>query len=136
MRDTLKALDAAASRAAPVDRQGLGLLRGNLDQAIQAYEGAVAFMLEHAQTNIRAVYAASVPYLMLAGIVHGGWQMARAALACLRYLADGGSDPFYRAKLSTALFYGAQILPRALSLSVAVRAGDVAAVCGAQANIT
>jgi len=135
MRDTLKALDAAASRAAPDDRAGLSLLRGNLDQAIQAYDVAVAFILEHAQSNIRAVFAASVPYLMLAGVVHGGWQMARAALACQRQLAEGATDPFYRAKLSTALFYGAQILPRALSLSAAVRAGDVADACGAQANI-
>ncbi|CAP42241.1 acyl-CoA dehydrogenase [Bordetella petrii] len=135
MRDTLKALDAAATRAAPAERAGLSLLRGNLDQAIQAYDGAVAFILEYAQSNIRAVFAASVPYLMLAGIVHGGWQMARAALACQRQLAEGSTDPFYRAKLSTALFYGAQILPRALSLSAAVRAGDVADACGAQANI-
>ena len=135
MRDTLKALDAAAARAAPAERAGLSLLRGNLDQAIQAYDGAVAFILEYAQSNIRAVFAASVPYLMLAGIVHGGWQMARAALACQRQLAEGSTDPFYRAKLSTALFYGAQILPRALSLSAAVRAGDVADACGAQANI-
>jgi len=135
MRDTLKALDAAAARAAPAERAGLSLLRGNLDQAIQAYDGAVAFILEYAQSNIRAVFAASVPYLMLAGIVHGGWQMARAALACQRQLAEGSTDPFYRAKLSTALFYGAQILPRALSLSAAVRAGDVADACGAQADI-
>ncbi|MBO9352628.1 acyl-CoA dehydrogenase [Bordetella petrii] len=135
MRDTLKALDAAASRAQPADRGALTLLRVNLDQAVQAYDGAVAFILEHAQSNIRAVYAASVPYLMLAGIVHGGWQMARAALACQQQLAEGTTDPFYRAKLSTALFYGAQILPRALSLSAAARAGDVADACAAQAHI-
>jgi len=135
MRDTLKALDAAAGRAQPDDRAGLSLLRGNLDQAIQAYEGAVAFILEHAQSNIRAIYAASVPYLMLAGIVHGGWQMARAALACHQQLAEGTTDPFYRTKLSTALFYGAQILPRALALSAAARAGDVADACGAHSDI-
>src|SRR5690606_7549516 len=104
MRDTLKTLDTETGRADAADREGLYLLRDNLDQAIQAYDGAVAFILEHAQSNIRAVYAASVPYLMLAGTVHGGWQMARAALACRRQLAEGSTDPFYRAKLATALF--------------------------------
>ena len=135
MRDTLKTLDTETGRADAADREGLYLLRDNLDQAIQAYDGAVAFILEHAQSNIRAVYAASVPYLMLAGTVHGGWQMARAALACRRQLAEGSTDPFYRAKLATALFYGAQVLPRALSLSAAVRAGTVADACGAQSDI-
>ncbi|MCD0503193.1 acyl-CoA dehydrogenase [Bordetella petrii] len=135
MRDTLKVLDSAAGRVEAADRAGLSLLRGNLDQAIQAYEGAVAHILEHAQSNIRAVYAASVPYLMLAGIVHGGWQMARAALACHQQLAEGSTDPFYRSKLSTAVFYGGQILPRALALSAAVRASDVADACAAQSDI-
>src|SRR5690606_8667588 len=97
---------------------------------------AVGFILEQAQSNIRAVYAASVPYLMLAGIVHGGWQMARAALVCQRQLAGGATDPFYRDKLSTALFYGAQILPRALALSASVRAVAVAEHCGAGSDIT
>jgi len=113
----------------------LSLLRDNLDLAIQGYDAAVAFILEHAQSNVRAIYAASVPYLMLAGIVHGGWQMARAALVCQRHLIEGATDPFYRSKLSTALFYGAQVLPRALSLSAAVRSADVANSCGAQSNI-
>ncbi|WP_026639350.1 acyl-CoA dehydrogenase [Bordetella petrii] len=136
MRETLKALDAAVGRAPATGRDSLGLLRVNFDQAIQAYEGAVAFILEHAQSNIRAVYAGSVPYLMLAGVVHGGWQMARAALVCQQQLADGSSDPFYRSKLATALFYGAQILPRAQALSAAVQAGHIADACAAQADIT
>lgn len=136
MRETLKALDAAVGRAPATRRDSLGLLRVNFDQAIQAYEGAVAFILEHAQSNIRAVYAGSVPYLMLAGVVHGGWQMARAALVCQQQLADGSSDPFYRSKLATALFYGAQILPRAQALSAAVQAGHIADACAAQADIT
>ncbi|CAM4144909.1 acyl-CoA dehydrogenase [Bordetella muralis] len=135
MKDTLQTLHTAAARAEPDDRAGLNLLRDNLDLAIQGYDAAVTFILEQAQSNVRAIYAASVPYLMLAGIVHGGWQMARAALVCQRQLAEGTTDPFYRSKLSTALFYGAQILPRALALSASVRAGVVANRCGAQSDI-
>src|SRR5690606_32411894 len=131
MKDTLQTLHTVATRAQPDDRAGLNLLRDNLDLAIQGYDAAVAFILAQAQSNVRAIYAASVPYLMLAGIVHGGWQMARAALVCQRQLAGGSKDPFYRSKLSTALFYGAQVLPRALALSAAVRAGDVVNSCGA-----
>lgn len=136
MRDTLKAVEAEVARADEADRAGLRLLRDNLDQAIQAYEHAVGFILENASSNVRAVFAGSVPYLMLAGTVLGGWQMARAALACRRKLAArADADPFYRHKLATALFYGAHILPRALALSSAVRSSDVADACAAQADI-
>ncbi|CFW28833.1 acyl-CoA dehydrogenase [Bordetella pertussis] len=135
MRDTLKAVAAEAQRADTADHTALRVLRDNFDQAIQSYEGAVEFILAHAASNVRAVYSSSVPYLMLAGVVHGGWQMARAALACRRHLAAGSGDAFHRHKLGTALFYGAHILPRALALAAAVRAGDVADSCGSMADI-
>ncbi|MNL67237.1 hypothetical protein D3C87_1918020 [compost metagenome] len=61
--------------------------------------------------------------------------MARAVLACRRHLAAGSSDPFHKSKIATGLFYAAHILPRALALSAAVRAGVVADACGADANI-
>ncbi|ADP15076.1 acyl-CoA dehydrogenase, middle domain protein 5 [Achromobacter xylosoxidans A8] len=135
MRETLRAVETEAKRASAGEQEGLRLLRDNLDSAIQAYEAGVAFILEQSPTNIRAVYSSSVPYLMLAGVVHGGWQMARAVLACRRHLAAGSTDPFHTAKLATGLFYGAHILPRALALSAAVRAGVVADACGASLNI-
>jgi len=56
-------------------------------------------------------------------------------LVCRRRLAGGSTDPFHREKLATGLFYAAHILPRALALSAAVRAGVVADACGAAANI-
>ncbi|MBB1625507.1 acyl-CoA dehydrogenase [Achromobacter sp. UMC71] len=135
MRETLRAVEAESSRASALERDGLRLLRDNLDSAIQAYEAGVEFILAQSAANIRAVYSSSVPYLMLAGVVHGGWQMARAVLACRKRLAGGSTDPFHREKMATGLFYAAHILPRALALSAAVRAGVVADACGADANI-
>jgi hypothetical protein len=135
MRETLRAVEAESTRAAAPERDALRLLRDNLDGAIQAYEAGVGFILEQSAANVRAVFSSSVPYLMLAGVVHGGWQMARAVLACRRHLAAGSSDPFYKSKIATGLFYAAHILPRALALSAAVRAGVVVDACGADANI-
>jgi len=106
-----------------------------LDGALQAYEAGVGFILEQSAANIRAVYSSSVPYLMLAGVVHGGWQMARAVLACRKHIAAGSTDPFHKSKIATGLFYAAHILPRALALSAAVRAGVVADACGAASDI-
>jgi len=49
-----------------------------------------------------------------AGIVVGGWQMARAALiAEQKRKAGSGDTKFYAAKVSTARFYAEHILPQA-----------------------
>ncbi|AZY52156.1 acyl-CoA dehydrogenase [Bordetella avium] len=124
MRDTLRALEA--EQADEASGEGLQRLREHFAEAIDAYEEAVVFVLQHAASEVRAVFFGSVPYLMLAGVTHGGWQMARAALASYRRIAEGSNDVFYRNKLGTALFYGAHILPRARALGSAVRAGRVA----------
>jgi 3-(methylthio)propanoyl-CoA dehydrogenase len=62
------------------------------------------------------VFAGSVPYLMLAGNVVAGWQMARALIAAEQRLADGDDAAFMRAKIATARFYADHILSRARSL--------------------
>ncbi|MFU1915025.1 acyl-CoA dehydrogenase [Bordetella avium] len=133
MRDTLRALEA--EQADEASGEGLQRLREHFAEAIDAYEEAVVFVLQHAASEVRAVFFGSVPYLMLAGVTHGGWQMARAALASYRRIAEGSNDVFYRNKLGTALFYGAHILPRARALGSAVRAGRVAELSAGLADV-
>src|SRR5579863_7696143 len=71
--------------------------------------------------------AVSVPYLKLCGYVIAGWLMARAAdLAAAR--ADGPEGEFYAAKLRTAAFYAAQVLPTAIALARVVQAGGASVV--------
>lgn len=126
MRQTLAELDAAAAEKTK-DSQALGLIRQRLDEAVTAYEEAVAHVLEHAREHIRGVFMGSVPLLMLAGLVHGGWQLARSALAVHRFELAGDANSFHHRKFATALFHAAQLLPRAQAYRDAVLAGDVAA---------
>ncbi|OZI61516.1 acyl-CoA dehydrogenase [Bordetella genomosp. 11] len=140
MRGTLDALQAAEATADAEAAAGLALLRGNLAQAMQAQQQALEFMARTAMGNVRAVFAGSVPFLMLSGILMAGWQMGRAAVVCHRRLegADAASEwprEFLRNKLATAFFFGAHILPRAAALSAVVQAGAVADTCAAYADI-
>jgi 3-(methylthio)propanoyl-CoA dehydrogenase len=67
------------------------------------------------------VFAGSVLYLKLAGIVLGGWQMARAALIANQKLAAGEGDAaFLRAKIVTARFFADHILSQASGLRTAI----------------
>jgi len=71
--------------------------------------------------------AVSVPYLKLCGYVIAGWLMARAAeLAAAR--VEGPEHEFYAAKLRTAAFYAAQVLPTAVALARVVEAGGASVI--------
>ncbi len=85
----------------------------------KAFVDAVGFVAGHTQAQPNAVFAGSVPYLMMAGTVVAGWQMARALMAAEDRLAEGkdGLDAdFMRAKIATAHFYADHILNKAPGL--------------------
>ncbi len=60
-----------------------------------------------------AVFAGSVPYLMLAGNVLAGWQMGRSLLVAQEQLAQGVDSAFMQAKIITARFYADHLLTKA-----------------------
>jgi hypothetical protein len=89
-----------------------------LSAARAAFESSVDYILTHAQSDVKAVYAGSFAYLRLCGLVLGAWQMARALLAAQR-LRD--SDPgFYDAKIATARFFAEHLLPQSQALAISI----------------
>ncbi len=78
-----------------------------------AFEEVVDFVVDNLRSDPNAVFAGSVPYLMLAGQLMAGWEMARALLAAENRLAGGDVDAdFLRAKVATARFYAEHVLSR------------------------
>jgi len=99
-------------------------IQWRLADGAQALEQVVEYVLDNIKSDIKGVFAGSVLYLKLAGIVLGGWQMARAALVASDKLKAGDGDAqFYRAKIATAQFYADHILTQAASLQVAIVEG-------------
>ncbi len=88
-----------------------------LAAARQAFLDVVGFVCAGSKSSPNAVFAGSVPYLMLAGNLMAGWQMARALLAAQELLASGEGEqwgtPFLQAKITTARFYADHILSKA-----------------------
>ena len=105
----LAACAAQGSDAARVLHLRLGVAR-------RAFLDVVGFVVEQTKTQPNAVFAGSVPYLMLAGNLMAGWQMARALLVAEEQLAQGLEADFMRAKITTARFYGDHILSKAPGL--------------------
>ena len=94
------------------------LMHQALEAGRHALESCIDYVVAHAKTDTKAVYAGAVTYLKLAGVVLCGWQMARAMMVALdKKEADAG---FYGAKLVTARFYAQAILPQADALAASV----------------
>jgi alkylation response protein AidB-like acyl-CoA dehydrogenase len=83
-----------------------------LSDGIQAVADCVDFIV--GARDPRAQFAGAVPFLKLMGIVAGGWQMARAALAAQKKLSE--DQDFYGAKIATARFYADHVLAQAPGL--------------------
>ncbi|MDH0364284.1 acyl-CoA dehydrogenase [Comamonas aquatica] len=94
-----------------------------LQAARAAFLDVVDFVAGKAKASPNAVYAGSVPYLMLTGNLVAGWQMGRALLVAQDKLAQGEDMAFMQAKVATAQFYAEHILTRTTSLRDSILAG-------------
>lgn len=87
-----------------------------LTAARQAFLDVVDFVAGGTKTSPNAVFAGSVPYLMLAGNLVAGWQLARSLLVAHDLLQKGQDSAFMQAKITTAQFYAEHILVKAPGL--------------------
>jgi len=94
----------AASKAAALE--GVAALKDATAAVLKDPEGALAIC---------------VPYLMLGGVVVGGWLTAKAHDLAVR---EAASDPeFFAAKQQISRFYAANLLPEAQTLARVVKQG-------------
>ena len=95
------------------DSEAARVVARRLKAARLAFVDVVQFVAGHTKASPNAVFAGSVPYLMLAGNLMAGWQMARALLVAEAALAAGEESGFMRAKIATARFYAEHLLNKA-----------------------
>jgi len=125
MERELGAIAASDLMVEAVRRAALG--------GVAALGRATRSLLEALSSRPERAMAVSVPYLKLCGYVTGGWLLAKsAAIAAAR--AQGAERDFYTAKLHTAAFYAAHVLPMAAALARVVESG-AASVIGTDATL-
>ena len=109
------AAELAASSSSAVKPIALRLAAG-----ADALDAVIDYVVANAKSDIHGVFAGSVPYLKLAGIVLGGWQMARAAAIAVTRLDGGGDVDFFAAKLATARFFADHLLSQAPGIASSI----------------
>ena len=102
--------EAALQESGRADALAVGK---RLTAAREAFVEVVEFVARKTRTAPNAVFSGSVPYLMLAGNLVAGWQLARSLLIAETLAAAGNETAFMKAKIATARFYAEHILNKA-----------------------
>ncbi len=124
-RELIAAARETAESLAEREGDELAAIAARLRAGCDALERAVDFVVDAYRSDIRAVFAGSVPYLKLAGIVLTGWQMGRAALKADAMRKAGlGNQRFVEAKIATARFHADHILAQAPGLASTIVEGS------------
>jgi 3-(methylthio)propanoyl-CoA dehydrogenase len=124
-KSILAQVRATEAQLAAMDGADFKAMHAQLVQGSVALEAVVDYVAGNMKSDIKAVFAGSVLYLKLAGIVLGGWQMARAAIIARSKLDAGDGDAaFLGAKIATARFFADHILSQASGLRTAIIDGS------------
>ncbi|MBE7425278.1 MAG: acyl-CoA dehydrogenase [Ideonella sp.] len=116
-------IEATEGELAGSGSEHAAVMLKRLRSARQAFVDVVDYIVDKGRTDPNAAFAGSVPYLMLAGNLVAGWQMARALLAAEQRVAAGEQAEFMRAKILTARFYADHILTQVPGLRDSVVEG-------------
>ena len=118
------AAGAAVAGDAGVGRAGAvaGRAADRLERAAASARRATADLVGFADAP-RDAHAVSVPYLMLLGVLAGGWMHGLAVVAVAAHETPDAADAD---RLTLADFYGAHHLPRVHALAETVASGETA----------
>lgn len=116
----IEGTEAELNRQGGVDAKALAK---RLKAAREAFVDVLDFVVGNTKASPNAVFAGSVPYLMLAGNLVAGWQLARSLLVAVDELARNQDAGFMQAKITTARFYADHILSKAPGMRDAIVEG-------------
>src|SRR5471032_692421 len=94
-----------------------------LEKALGRVQDAALFLLQNAMKNPDEAGAAASDLLRLMALTAMGFMWNRIVVAAHKGLAAGNDNAFYEAKLTTARFYLARVLPQTTSLNHQIKSG-------------
>lgn len=100
----------------------LGVIASSIAEGADLLESAMRWLLDNYQENAQLPGSIAVNFMMAAGTILGGWQLAKSALIAQSKLTE--DEAFFSAKTITAQFYAEQVMPRAGAYISAVRTGS------------
>jgi alkylation response protein AidB-like acyl-CoA dehydrogenase len=118
VRSYIEEMAELATSLSSHDDPRFAAMGATLADTVGALGEATEWLLSCGDPNDRL--AGATPYLEMFGTVAGGYYLSRLALAA----AGEATAPWFEAKIDTAAFYAANVLPRAAGLLSPVTAGS------------
>ena len=109
-------IEKTEAELAKSDSAAAAAVLKRLTAARLAFIDVVDFVAGQTKASPNAVFSGSVPYLMLAGNLVAGWQLARSLIVAQDQASHNVDVDFMQAKITTARFYAEHILAKAPGL--------------------
>jgi hypothetical protein len=109
-------IEKTEAELAQRDSAAAAAVHKRLKAARESFVEVVDFVAGQTKASPNAVFAGSVPYLMLAGNLVAGWQLARSLVIAEENTSRNVDVDFMQAKVATARFYAEHILAKAPGL--------------------
>jgi alkylation response protein AidB-like acyl-CoA dehydrogenase len=106
-------IEKTEAELAKSDSAAAASVHKRLKAAREAFIEVVDFVAGQTKASPNAVFSGSVPYLMLAGNLVAGWQLARSLIIAEDLASRSFDTDFMLAKITTARFYAEHILNKA-----------------------
>lgn len=113
-------IEADARALQSLDHSAAMVLSESLLGGSRSLHDTVVWLLENQETNPRAIYAGSVPYLKLWGTVCGGWMHARRLQAAMQ---NSDSSELLAATALSAHFFAVHVLMLAPAQALVIQHG-------------
>jgi acyl-CoA dehydrogenase len=118
--DLLDEFELRVKELADID--GLAQFSARLDEAITTARAATAHLIETGPSDVRSLLSASAPYLRLLGTTVCAGLLAKGAVAASSAAVGDFDAEFLAARITSAKFFGEQILPTTAGLLAAATA--------------
>lgn len=129
--DRMREIQTALKNHQNVELRTIGI---QLEKGVEDLSQAVESLVKSWTDGPKPALAGSVPFLELLGIVAGGWQMGRAALAAHRLLELDPDSEFLRNKILSCRFYADHVLSKSTGLCHAVVVGGEATLAYSESS--
>lgn len=94
-----------------------------LEKALGRVQDSALFLMQNAMKNPDEAGGAATDLLRLMALTAMAFMWNRIVVAAHKGLANGNDNAFYEAKIATARFYLARVLPQTVSLNHQIKAG-------------
>ncbi|HQW35173.1 MAG TPA: acyl-CoA dehydrogenase C-terminal domain-containing protein [Thermoflexales bacterium] len=123
LRVVMGDMQAFIGELGAMEGEQFAAMKKGFEMGVMALGEAAMHIATSVMKDPKGTSVGAAPLLELFGIVAGGWQLFRGAIAAQKKIDAGEADPFFKNKVITARFYADHVLAKSRGLAYTVKNG-------------